>query len=64
VTLGGAASDTVSALKSSPALLVIVVLNVLLVGGVGYAMLNAMANNKHLIELLIAKCMTDGNAQP
>jgi hypothetical protein len=63
VTLGGAASDTVNALKSSPALLVIVVLNVLLVGGVGYAMLNAMASNRHLMELLITKC-ADGNVQP
>jgi hypothetical protein len=61
MTLGGAASETVSALKASPSLLVIVLLNILMVGGLGYFMLNAQANNKHLIELLIAKC-ADGHA--
>jgi hypothetical protein len=56
MTLGGAASETIGALKSSPGLLVIVLLNILMIGAIGYFMLNAQANNRHLIELLIAKC--------
>jgi hypothetical protein len=61
MTYGEAATATVKGLSASPVLLLICVLNVIMIGGVGYAANNAREERRELRqqEDMITKIVTD-----
>jgi hypothetical protein len=56
MSLGEVGKETISALKGQPLLLVIVILNVLMLGMVGFADWTTEENNHAILKLAIEKC--------
>jgi hypothetical protein len=56
MSLGEVGKETINALKGSPMLLVIVILNVLMLFMIGYAVRTAQDNNHAILKLAIEKC--------
>jgi hypothetical protein len=56
MSLGEVGKETISALKSQPLLLVVVILNVLMLFMVGYSVRTAQENNHSIVAALIEKC--------
>ena len=56
MTLGEVGKETVGALRSTPLMLVVVLLNVMMLALIGYSVMNAQANTRHIIELALEKC--------
>jgi hypothetical protein len=56
MTIGDLGRDTIGALKGQPLLLVVVVLNVLMLGLIGFSVRTAQANNHAILQIALEKC--------
>jgi hypothetical protein len=56
MSLGEVGKETINALKGSPMLLVVVILNVLMLGMIGYSVRTAQANNHAILALALERC--------
>jgi hypothetical protein len=63
-SITGVASDTISALKGSPTLLVMVVLNCVFIGGAAYYLRNQQDHAFELVSKMFDRCMPDGVTHP
>jgi hypothetical protein len=57
--VAGVAEDTVGALRGSPTLLVMVVLNTIFLGAAAYYMRGQQENNFRLVDKMFDRCLPD-----